>query len=92
VGKVFGTAGGYHVWVPAYDSMWGFVYGTRGKDPKTIGPEAINRELKRRKIGGLRFYDGEVHRSLFALPKDVVRCIGESDAVATDADPTFMPI
>lgn len=92
VRKVFGTAGGYHVWVPAYDSMWGFVYGTRGKDPRGIPPEAIDRELKRRKIAALRFYDGEVHRALFALPKDVVRCIGESDAVATDADPTFMPI
>lgn len=92
VGKVFGTAGGYHVWVPAYDSMWGFVYGTRGKDPKAMGPEAIETELKRRKIRGLKFYDGAVHRALFALPKDVVRCVGESDAVATDSDPTFMPI
>jgi spermidine synthase len=92
VGKVFGAAGGYNAWVPSYDSMWGFAYGTRGKDPRTMDPEHIDRELKRRKIGGLRFYDGKVHRALFALPKDVVRCIGESDAVATDADPTFMPI
>jgi spermidine synthase len=92
VGMVFGTAGGYHVWVPAYDSMWGFVYGSSGKDPKTILPEFIDGELKRRKITGLRFYDGEVHRALFALPKGVVKCIDESDAVATDADPTFMPI
>lgn len=92
VKKVFGTAGGYHVWVPAYDSMWGFVYGTRGRDPRTAKPATIDAELKRRGIAGLRFYDGGVHRSLFTLPKEVVACIDGSDAVATDADPTFMPI
>jgi hypothetical protein len=40
----------------------------------------------------LKFYDGEVHRALFALPRGVLRCIEQGDAVATDADPTFMPI
>jgi len=92
VGKVFGTSGGYHVWIPSYDSMWGFVYGSRGKDPRRMSPAFIDGELRRRKIANLRFYSGEVHRALFALPKEVVRCIGGSDAIATDADPISMPI
>lgn len=92
VGGAFGRSGGYHAWIPAYDSMWGFVYCCQAKDPKTIPPGAVDGELKRRGITGLRFYDGEVHRALFALPKEVLRCIGETDTVATDADPTFMPI
>jgi spermidine synthase len=92
IGKAFRNSGGYHAWVPAYDSMWGFVYGYLGRDPKTIPPETIDRELKGRRIRGLKFYDGEVHRALFALPRGVLRCIEQGDAVATDADPTFMPI
>lgn len=92
VGRVFSKAGGYHAWVPSYDSMWGFVYGSLAKGPRKMRPATIDAELRRRGIADLRFYDGEVHRSLFALPRDVLKCIDETDSVATDARPVFMPI
>lgn len=92
IGKALGSSGGYHAWVPAYDSMWGFAYGCLGRDPKGIPPSAIDAELERRGIAGLRFYDGSAHRALFSLPKEVRRCMGGKGPIATDADPTFMPI
>jgi spermidine synthase len=89
--KVFGRAGGYHVWVPAYDSSWGFVYGTKGRDPRGLGAGNVDQEIKRRGIP-LKYYGGEAHSALFALPKDVVLQLGEPGNVATDSKPTFMPI
>lgn len=92
LGRVFSGCGGYHVWVPAYDSMWGFAYGGLPTDPKTLSPRHVDAELGRRGLKGLRHYDGEVHRTLFALPKEVGRCMREGKGVATDANPTFMPV
>lgn len=90
--KVFGKAGGYHVWVPAYDSMWGFVYGTKGPDLKEMQAEHLDGEITKRKVEGLRYYCGEIHGSLFALPKEVVESMERKGEIATDAKPTFMPI
>jgi spermidine synthase len=89
--KVFGRAGGYHVWVPAYDSSWGFVYGTKGRDPKILGAGNVDHEIKKRGIT-LKYYGGEVHSALFTLPKDVVGQLEEPGNIATDFKPTFMPI
>lgn len=90
--EAFGSAGGYHVWVPAYDSMWGFTYSALGCDPKSMQESEVDAELERRGIKGLRFLDGKMYRTLFALPKDLVKELAGCKRVATDADPTFMPI
>jgi len=92
MGEVFGTAGGYQVWVPAYDSMWGFVYGTKGADPKRLSSEDVEGGLGRMGIKDLRYYDGRTHGALFILPKDLMRKMAACRQVATDKDPTFMPI
>lgn len=92
IGKVFGKAGGYHVWVPAYDSMWGFAYGTKGPDPKEMQVERLGKEIKKKGVKGLRYYSGEIHGSLFTLPKEVVKSMKEKGEIATDSKPTFMPI
>jgi len=90
--KIFGKAGGYHVWVPAYDSMWGFIYGTKGPDPKGMRAESLEEEIRKRKVKGLRYYGGGIHGSLFALPKEVLKCMEGKGEIATDAKPAFMPI
>ena len=88
----FCRAGGYHSWIPAYDSTWGFVYGTKGPDPGKMKPKEVSERLAKRGIEGLKYYDGEIHRSLFALPKQVKASLEEEGNVATDDNPTFMPI
>lgn len=90
--KIFGKAGGYHVWVPAYDSMWGFIYGTKGPDPKGIQVDFLDRIIRKRKVKGLRYYDGEIHGSLFTLPKEVLKYMEGKGEIATDAKPVFMPL
>jgi spermidine synthase len=77
--------------VPAYDSPWGFVYGTKGPDPKELGAGSIREGVGRRGLR-LRYYDERVHGAMFALPRELLEEMGGGSLVATDADPTFMPI
>jgi len=94
VRKVFGEgrAGGYHTFVPAYDSMWGFIYGTDGADPKDMSRDQLEAAVKDRGITGLRYYGPDMHACLFTLPKEVTDSLEGDGSVATDARPTFMPI
>ncbi len=91
VRSAFGAAGGYHTFVPAYDSPWGFVYGNKGADPKEMGWDRIRGEVARRGLR-LRYYDERVHGAMFALPRELLEEMRGAGPVATDAAPTFMPI
>ncbi|MCX8182304.1 MAG: polyamine aminopropyltransferase [Candidatus Methanomethyliaceae archaeon] len=91
VESVFGRAGGYQAWIPAYDSMWGFVYGTKGPDPRVLSGDEVDERLVKRGIGDLKFYEGAIHRALFTLPREL-RTVMKNAPVATDSSPTFMPI
>lgn len=86
-----GRAGGYQAWVPAYDSMWGFVYGTKGPDPRALSEDEVDERLVKRGVRGLKFYDGGIHRALFMMPREL-RSIMKSAPIAVDSNPTFMPI
>lgn len=64
--------------VPFFGEVWGFALATDGLDPRSLSPEEVDRRLRGRGIGGLRFYDGAAHTQLFALPKYVRTALGES--------------
>ncbi|MGQ9759388.1 MAG: polyamine aminopropyltransferase [Candidatus Methanomethylicaceae archaeon] len=91
VRSVFGRAGGYQTWVPAYDSMWGFVYGTRGPDPSIMSEGEVDDRLRERGVRGLRYYEGGVHRTFFTLVRETREKLKEGN-IATDSSPIFMPI
>lgn len=63
--------------VPFFGEVWGFVLATDGLDPRSLPPEEVDRRLRDRGIGGLRFYDGVAHTQLFALPRYVRAALGE---------------
>ncbi|MBC7127305.1 MAG: polyamine aminopropyltransferase [Candidatus Methanosuratus sp.] len=91
VGSAFQRAGGYHVWVPSYDSTWGIVYGSKGPDPCGVIGRFEETAVKKG-VKGLRYLDERTYQALFALPKDLVGKLAKWDLVATDAKPTFMPV
>lgn len=91
VGSVFQKAGGYHVWVPSYDSTWGIVYGSKGPDPHGL-VGGFEEEADRKGVKSLRYLDDKTYQALFALPKDLVEKIRQWERIATDANPTFMPV
>ncbi len=91
VESALGRAGGYQAWIPSYDSMWGFVYGTKGPDPRALSEDEVNERLVKRGVRDLKFYEGVIHKALFTLPREL-RTAMKNAPVATDSNPTFMPI
>jgi spermidine synthase len=69
--EVFPQVAPYFVHIPLYGSIWGFACASASLDPRTIAPEEVERRLAGRGVGGLRYYNGDVHRALFALPNYV---------------------
>ena len=69
--QVFALVTTYFVHIPLYGSIWGFACASDSLDPRAVAPEEVERRLAARGVGGLQYYNGEVHRAMFALPNYV---------------------
>ncbi len=92
VASVFPIARAYQVYMHSYDSTWGFVIGSKKYDPTTLTPDEVNNRIRERVGGELKFYEGDMHRAMFILPKHIRAVLNdESIKPATDKNPTFLP-
>jgi spermidine synthase len=73
--QVFALVTPYFVHIPVYGSIWGFAVASDTLDPRSVAPEAIEARLAGRGVGGLQYYNGEVHRAIFALPNYVKKLV-----------------
>ncbi|ABU81815.1 spermine synthase [Ignicoccus hospitalis KIN4/I] len=87
VKEVFEKAGGYHSFVQAFDATWGFVWGSTGPDPSSLSPDAVDRLIRERLEGELKYYDGITHVGMFSLPKHVRKAMAAQTTVSTDERP-----
>jgi spermidine synthase len=69
--EVFPRVTTYFVHIPLYGSIWGFACASDSLDPRAVSPEEVERRLAARGVGDLQYYNGEVHRAMFALPNYV---------------------
>ena len=69
--QVFAVVAPYFAYIPIYGSVWGFATASDTLDPRAISPAEVERVISARGVGDLQFYNGEVHRALFALPNYV---------------------
>ncbi|BDR93321.1 polyamine aminopropyltransferase [Vulcanisaeta souniana] len=92
IASVFPIARAYQVYMHSFDSTWGFVIGSKRLDPASLSLEDVNGRIRERIGKELRFYEGDIHRALFALPKHI-RAVLEDKSImpATDKNPTFLP-
>lgn len=67
--KIFPLVTRYRAEVPFFKDSWAFITASAAHDPSSLSVEQIDREIERRGVQGLRFYDGITHRSMFSLPK-----------------------
>jgi spermidine synthase len=74
--RVFAKVTPYFVHIPLYGSIWGFACASDSLDPRGIAPDEVERVLAQRGVGDLQYYNGEVHRALFALPNYVKALVG----------------
>ena len=77
----------YHAFVPSFNTDWSFAVASRGGDLVRAGHDQIDRRIRERSIP-LRFYDGETHRGMFAIPRDI-RERRDSEQVIIDDDRLF---
>ncbi len=89
--EVFPCVRMYRAYVPSFASDWAFVIASKGPDPAALSPEEVDRRVAERVRGELRFYDGETHVHMFALPKYVRREL-ERGVPSTDGDPATLEV
>src|SRR5688572_4513380 len=74
--QVFPIVAPYFAYIPIYGSIWGFATASDTLDPRSVTPEQVERTIAARGLEDLRYYNGEVHRALFALPNYVKELVG----------------
>ena len=86
---VFSYIAPAQVHIPAFETLWGF---TLASDAPLASPseEQVNRSLAKRVTTELKFYDGESHRGMFALPKFLRTGFQQESRINQDANPVFM--
>jgi len=61
----------YLVTVPLYGGLWMMASASATLNPSYVTPLEVDRRIAQRKIGDLRYYNGDMHRASFALPNFV---------------------
>jgi spermidine synthase len=93
LGNVFDYTAAAQAHVPAFQTLWSFTLASEQPLPLGVDEgweERVNQLLEERVEKPLRYYDGESHRSMFALPKFLRQGIQEEQRINRDASPVFM--
>ena len=68
---VFRIVRPYLMYIPLYGSLWAMSVCSDKLDPKAFTADEIDRRIEQRKLTELRYYNGETHEGVFALPNFV---------------------
>ncbi len=79
----------YHSYIPCFDSLWGFIIATQDKNPLHLDTFEVNRRLGDINTK-LRYYDGEAHRSMFSIPKDLRQAMDQEKRIIEDNRPLII--
>ena len=66
--QVFRRVTPYFAYIPIYGSIWGFACASDVLDPRTVSPQEVDAILAKRGVRQLRYYNGDTHQAVFALP------------------------
>ena len=77
------------VHVPAFQTLWSIVLASDSPLPSPTD-EQVDGLVADRINKELRFYDGETHRNMFALPKYLRQGIKDESRINRDSSPVFM--
>jgi len=68
---VFRIVRPYTMYIPLYGSLWAMAVCSDKLDPKAFTADEIDRRIDARKLQELKYYNGETHEGVFALPNFV---------------------
>ena len=66
--SIFRIVRPYTLYIPLYGAQWAMAVCSDKLDPKAITADEIDRRIEQRKLQDLKFYNGETHEGVFALP------------------------
>src|SRR5207302_1873915 len=69
--SVFRIVRVYIMYIPLYGSLWSMAVCSDKFDPKAFTADEIDRRIDARKLQELKYYNGETHEGVFALPNFV---------------------
>ena len=77
--------------VPSFGMMWGFIAcgGADAPNVAAMSDADVDARLRERGVSNLRFYDGEAHRGMFAMPKYVRAAVAAETRVITRDNPLY---
>lgn len=87
--SVFPTVAPFVADIPSFGRPWGFIIAGKGPHPAAMDRDAVDRAIAARVQGTLRYYDGETHAMMFALPKHVRQALAAETRVIEDNHPLF---
>lgn len=68
VSTVFRIVRPLGLYIPLYGAYWGLCVASDSLDPRSVDAALVERRLAERGIVDLRYYNGDTHGALFALP------------------------
>ena len=68
---VFRIVRPYTMYIPLYGAQWAMAVCSDKLDPKAFTADEVDRRIEQRRLQDLRFYNGETHEGVFALPNFV---------------------
>ena len=82
----FGHICSYRAYIPSFNTDWGFIVASCQEGRPEISGEQIDEFLKDIATS-LKYYDGQTHRGMFYLPKDVRSALQLNKTVIEDERP-----
>ena len=86
----FSVVRSYASFIPSYDSVWGFALASNEYDPLKLSVCEVDQRIAGRDISSLKYYDGETHQGVFAVPKDVRQAKAKERKIIEDGHPLFI--
>jgi len=89
LGTLFSHTKAAQVHIPAFQTLWGFTVASDTPFPETTEDD-LDAALASRLSNSMKYYDGESHRNMFALPKFQRDGLKSETRINKDSDPVFM--
>lgn len=78
-------------YVHSFDGLGGFVYASDTVCPSELDEKEVNKRIKERIEGELRFYDGITHKGMFSIPKHIRSYLERENRISTNNNLVAMP-
>lgn len=89
--QIFPQVNAYYQFVPSFDVPWAFLtcFKKKGENVFSYNENDIDRKIKNKLQGKLKFYDGKTHWGLFRIPKFYQELLDNEKHIISAKTPCF---